>query len=415
MKKYIVLLILLLLFIVNIKAQRVAISANMNSKQMYEKALEFIAKGESGRGVGLLRMSAGKHYIPALRYLADCFMSGRYVDKNIQEAGNTFEIAAKLGDPESAKILAQLVKTGEYKPISQASSSNGQMVQIVNQYNVMEHSSVQEAPISTPTKEIALADVDANIPITKIDNKNMFAVIIANEHYQDEVNVDFAIHDGEIFRTYCTNTLGIPNENIHFRKDATYNNIKSELDWMEQVANAFDGKAKFIFYYAGHGFPDESSRGSYILPIDGKGNVISTGYSLSNIYDVLGSMPSDEVLVFLDACFSGAQRGSGMLASARGIAIKAKPTSPKGNMIVFSAAKDDETAYPYREKSHGLFTYYLLKELQTTKGQCTLGGLMRSIKSSVVQKSIVTNGKYQTPGVAVANGVKGKWENSKFY
>ena len=53
-----------------------------------------------------------------------------------------------------------------------------------------------------------------------------------------------------------------------------------------------------------------------------------------------------------------------MLASARGVAIKVKQTIPVGNMVVFTAAQGDETAYPYKEEEHGLFTYYLLKKLQ---------------------------------------------------
>ena len=67
----------------------------------------------------------------------------------------------------------------------------------------------------------------------------------------------------------------------------------------------------------------------------------------------------------MDACFSGAQRGEGMLISARGIALKTKQEIPQGNLIVFSAASDDQTAFPYKEKGHGLFTYYLLKKLVT--------------------------------------------------
>ena len=64
-----------------------------------------------------------------------------------------------------------------------------------------------------------------------------------------------------------------------------------------------------------------------------------------------------------------------MLATARGVAIKPKASTPGGNVIVFSAATGDETAYPYDEKGHGLFTYFLLKKLQENKGNVTLGEL----------------------------------------
>ena len=120
--------------------------------------------------------------------------------------------------------------------------------------------------ISTVNMSIGRSDVAVNIPITNIINNKTFAVIIANENYQSEMNVDFARNDGETFREYCIKTLGLPESNVHFVADATLNNIRREINWLSQVANAFLGETSIIFYYAGHGIPDESSRSAYLLP-----------------------------------------------------------------------------------------------------------------------------------------------------
>ena len=128
-------------------------------------------------------------------------------------------------------------------------------------------------------------------------------------------------------------------------------------------------------------------------------------------YDELKNLGANKVSVFLDACFSGAQRGEGMLASARGVAIKAKQAVPQGNMVIFSAASEDETAYPFNEKGHGLFTYYLLKKLKETKGNVTLGELGQYICEKVAQESVVTNGKSQTPTVVPSSAMSGEWRN----
>lgn len=48
-----------------------------------------------------------------------------------------------------------------------------------------------------------------------------------------------------------------------------------------------------------------------------------------------------------------------------------------------------------------LFTYYLLKKLQETKGDVTLGELGDYIKTKVEQQSIVVNGKLQSPSMRV--------------
>ena len=260
---------------------------------------------------------------------------------------------------------------------------------------------------ATPARPAPSSDVDQNIPEVSATNANTFAIIIANENYLEETPVQYALNDGQTFKTYCQKVLGLPEDNIHYRENATLNMILAEVDWIAKVAKAYNGEASLIVYYAGHGIPDEASGSSYLLPVDGIGN---TGYSLAELYKTLGALPAKSVTVFMDACFSGAKRGEGMLASARGVAIKAKPEAPKGNMVVFSAAQGDETAYPYEDKGHGLFTYFLLKKLQETKGQVSLGELAQYVQQQVSRRSIVTNGKSQTPCVTPSESVIGTWK-----
>lgn len=262
---------------------------------------------------------------------------------------------------------------------------------------------------------ILKSDVDLNIPTCKSQQEKTFAVIIANENYEEEVNVEYALNDGIAFSQYCSKTLGIPESNIHIRKDATLNNILAEISWMENIAQAYGNEAKFIFYYAGHGVPDESNGTAYLLPVDGKSNILATGYSIGKLYDQLNALKAQSVTVIMDACFSGAKRGEGMLASARGVAIKAKAEAPKGNMMVITAAQGNETAYPYKEKKHGLFTYFLLKKLQESKGNTTYGELFNYIKKNVSQKSIVVNEKSQTPSISVSGEMAAKWQDTKIY
>ena len=70
------------------------------------------------------------------------------------------------------------------------------------------------------------------------------------------------------------------------------------------------------------------------------------------------------------------------------------------NVLVFSAAQGDETAYPYKEKGHGMFTFFLLKKLQDSKGTVTLGELTDFVTTAVNQQSILQNKKTQTPKVS---------------
>ena len=264
-----------------------------------------------------------------------------------------------------------------------------------------------------PSQTIRPSDVDLNIPKTGYVNENTFAVIIANEKYEEESQVEYALNDGQIFKTYCKDVLGLPETNIRFRANATLNNILAELDWMRQIASAYGNEATFIFYYAGHGIPDEATGDAYLLPVDGRGSMLATGYSLTKLYEKLGNLPAKRVAVFMDACFSGAKRNGQMLASARGVAIKAKRAVPKGKVVVLSAAQGDETAYPYKEKRHGLFTYYLLKKLQESKGNISMGELADYVIREVKKRSVVVNSKLQTPIITHSVGVD-EWRNWSF-
>ena len=257
-----------------------------------------------------------------------------------------------------------------------------------------------------------VSDVDENIPISYSKSPNTFVLIIANENYQQVSSVPFALNDGNIFKEYCIKTLGIGEKHIKYLTDATGNQIKASINWLANLTEAFDNP-QIIVYYAGHGIPDESNKSSYILPVDGSGTDVTTGYKLDDLYITLGNMPASHITVFMDACFSGSKREDGMLASARGVALKAKSGVPQGNMVVFSAAQGDETAYPNREQQHGLFTYYLLKKLQETEGNVALKDLGDYITKQVSQQSILVNNKKQTPCVTPSATLGNEWQNWK--
>ncbi len=255
------------------------------------------------------------------------------------------------------------------------------------------------------------SDIDTNLPMAKVEASETFAVIIANENYQNDVAVDYALRDGRMFSEYCQKVLGLPKENVRFAENATLNNMKAMVNWIGNVAKAYRGKAQIIFYYAGHGMADDNNSAS-LLPIDGFAKDLSTGYSLQQLYTALGSLQAKNVCVFLDACFSGKQRNDEMLVAARGVR-RVKNENPLGNMIVFSAAKGDETAHSYPDKGHGMFSYFLMKKLKETKGDVTLGELSDYIGENVEQKAVVVLNTVQTPSTSVSPRMKNSWRTMK--
>lgn len=263
---------------------------------------------------------------------------------------------------------------------------------------------------------IEKSDVDENIPYNSTKNYDTYVVIIANENY-DESNiskVQFANNDGKSFHDYCTNTLGIPLKNIKYIEDATFNQIRYSINWISNIVKVQEKQPNIIFYYSGHGVPDETSRNAFLLPSDGLANDSQSGYSLDLLYKQLGELHTNKTIVFLDACFSGTTREGKMISmDSKGVTIKSRPVQPKGNMVVLSAAQGDETAYPYKKMKHGMFTYFLLKKLQETKGDASLGDLESYINKQVRQNSVVENGKIQTPTVSVSDKMSLIWKSLK--
>lgn len=272
--------------------------------------------------------------------------------------------------------------------------------------------------VDTPAPAIAArqprkgsSEIDSNIPTgIRTDNKNTFAVIISNEKYRRVANVDFAHNDGKVMRSYLSTTLGIPDDNIHFVPDATLNDMRAEIEWMQNVGKAYNGEASFVFYYSGHGMPDEATQAGHLLPVDGYASNPSTALAMSDLNKELAKAPSKLTLVLLDACFSGAMRDDNMLIAARGVKLKAKAGAIRsGNIVVMSASKDDETATKIDEEGHGLFTYFLLKKLRESKGNISLGELSQYVTTSVNRQSVVRNSKSQTPTVMTSPALASNW------
>ena len=267
---------------------------------------------------------------------------------------------------------------------------------------------------SSSNSNYIISDVDIDIPVNNSTLDNYFAVVIGNENYKNEVEVPYAKNDASIFRKYINNTFGISNDHIKYLENASYNDIRMAINWLVKSMELCNGKGRAILYYAGHGIPSESDYSAYLLPVDGIGNDPESAYGLKELYLKLGSVESISTTIFLDACFSGSKREEGMLSVARGVAIKARPATPKGNMVVLTAAQGDETAYPYKEKQHGMFTYFLLKKIKDTKGDVSMGELCDYVCNEVARQSFVKNGKTQTPTVNVSSALNKTWRKMLF-
>lgn len=243
------------------------------------------------------------------------------------------------------------------------------------------------------------SDVDADIPSAKQKNGNTFALVIANEDYKRAPSVPYARNDGRIFAEYMRTTLGIPSDNVILLENATINDIKFGINKLSGICEAFKGNASLVVYYSGHGLQDDASRESYILPVDGYAENLSTGYSLKDLYRNLGEIKSLQTTVMLDASFSGIMRDGKMMVESRGVRLAPKKAVPSGNVVVMAASSDNEASLYCDEQCHGYFTYFILKKLKETSGNISLGELAEYVEKNVKVSSAINSGVIQNPTI----------------
>lgn len=276
-------------------------------------------------------------------------------------------------------------------------------------------SSNRDQQIDYDYKTSYIDEVGTTIDYVRNDT---YALIIGNENYRFVSKVPYAIHDARVFGDYCKKMLGIPTSNIHLSEDATKQMILEEefMDWLQKIPNR--DEKKLIVYYAGHGVPDVKNHNkSYLLPTDVRGTSPQRGIALDDFYNKLGELEFAQTSVFLDACFSGVNRDNeGVTEGLRGAEIEAETgTLSNGSLVVFSAAQGNETAQGYPEEGHGLFTYYLIKEIRDSYGEVNFGTLSDNIKKNVsVKAKDLKLRKSQTPATNASKNVSDIWRDFHF-
>jgi len=224
---------------------------------------------------------------------------------------------------------------------------------------------------STPLPSTIATGVD-QAPVSSIQRPDAVGVILGVEKYRYAPAVSFARYDARIIREYFVNTLGLSETNIYIRTDgeATQGEFRKVFDpvqgWLAKRIKP--GISEVFVYYVGHGAPDLSTGDAYLMPSDGDPNYPATSYRIAELYRSLEQLPVRRATVLLDACFSG-RVGRGkqvemLMAGACGIAVETRTANPGEHTAVLTASAGNQVSSGYPEKSHGLFTYFVLRGLQ---------------------------------------------------
>jgi len=251
-----------------------------------------------------------------------------------------------------------------------------------------------------------VSDVDA-IPAARKSAKERDAValVIGISRYRDESipQVRYAKRDAETMASYLEAIAGISRSRMKVLVDdgATQSDLASYIEeWLPRRVSA--DTAVYV-YYAGHGMPNLTNGKAYLVPYDGHPDFASKLYPLDRLYENLEKLPSKEVVVMLDSCFSGATGRSVLPSGARpmGLAVEGVTANIKKS-VVLTASSGTQISSDYDDQGHGLFTYYLLKGLRgeadkDSNGIVQIDELYNFVKASVTKVASEVMNRDQTP------------------
>lgn len=192
---------------------------------------------------------------------------------------------------------------------------------------------------------------------------NRYAIVVGIEQYRERIpKADFAVQDAKDVAQFLTAQGGYREENVIVRLNEQATKSDMEKYFEAWLKNNVDANSSLVIYFSGHGAPQAATGDAYLVPYDGDPAFIEqTGYPLKRLYDTLDKLPTRNVIVMLDSCFSGAGGRSVLAKGARPMVLTAEGIASSTKAVVLAATSGSHISLADQEKGHGLFTYYALQ------------------------------------------------------
>jgi hypothetical protein len=266
--------------------------------------------------------------------------------------------------------------------------------------------------------------------------RDRWAVVVGVGRYEspDIPRLRFTVPDAEAIYQILTGPAGFKPERVFLLTDKTerkptLRNLKWALGTF--LARSAQKDDTVLIFFAGHGAPEVDQRGierdglaKYLVPADADpDDLYSTALPMDELQTIFGRIEAERVVVFLDACYSGAAGGR-TFASKKTRAVNVddlfleRLTRSKGRAII-TAARPNEVSLELGDLGHGLFTYHLVRGLQgaadlNRDGIVSLQELYEYVEQQVSQKARAVGGnqhpvmKGELEGVLPLLTVKGR-------
>ncbi len=240
-------------------------------------------------------------------------------------------------------------------------------------------------------------------------SREQWAVVIGVGHYSNAAipQLHYTVADAELVQQVLVGQGGFKKDNVLLITDKTERKpTLRDLKWALGTFLARSAKKDdlIVIFFAGHGAPEVDPRGAesdglakYLVPSDADPNdLYSTALPMDEFQTIFDRIEAERVVVFVDACYSGAAGGR-TFASKRTRAARVdevfldRLTRSKGRAIL-TASRGSEVSLEVPELGHGLFTHYLVQGLRGAAdldrdGIVSLQELYQYLEQQVSQKS----------------------------
>jgi uncharacterized caspase-like protein len=258
-------------------------------------------------------------------------------------------------------------------------------------------------------KPVAAAAAGAAAPPPPAVKHDSWAVIIGVGRYQstDIPSLRYTVADADSLYQILVGPGGFRKEHVLLitdktEKTPTLRNIKWALGTF--LARSAKKDDTVLIFFAGHGAPEIDQRGverdglaKYLIPSDADpDDLYSTALPMDEMQTIFGRVEAERMVVFLDACYSGAAGGRTFSSKKTRAAnlddqFLERLTRSKGRAII-TASRPSEVSIELPELGHGIFTYYLVQGLKgaadlNKDGIVTVQELYEYVEQQVSAKS----------------------------
>ncbi len=233
------------------------------------------------------------------------------------------------------------------------------------------------------TQEVVVENTGPTGKLDKTGEGRRVAILIGAGDYQHEriPDLDNPHNDVKAMAELFSSSYG-------FEPQVMIDAGKAEIvEAVKKLAGELTDRDQVVLYYAGHGYSFEDTDLGYWLPADAGIDSPENWISTSDLTRFLRRLPSRQVGVVSDSCYSGAFTGQGRL-SADAVLKNLDDLKVRRSVTVLSSG-GDEPVWDGGADGHSIFAASLLSELrgagEGARGIDIYGGVRGRVKAEAPQ------------------------------